>query len=77
MPEARKEPGNECERHAAGGDHRELWNQWQQTKEYWQDAKSEEFERKYLQELVTSVDKTVSVIEQLDKLITKIRKDCE
>lgn len=56
---------------------RELWNQWQQTKECWQDAKSEEFERKYLEELVSGVDKAVSVIEQLDKLITKIRKDCE
>lgn len=56
---------------------KELWNQWQQTKAYWKDAKSEEFEHKYLDELVSSVDKTVTVIEQLDKLISKIKKDCE
>jgi hypothetical protein len=56
---------------------KELWTQWQQTREYWRDAKSEEFEHKYLEELLASVDKTVTVIEQLDKLITKIRKDCE
>ena len=56
---------------------KELWNQWQQTKEYWRDSKSDEFEHRYLEELVASVDKTVMVIEQLDKLITKIRKDCE
>jgi hypothetical protein len=56
---------------------KELWRQWQETKEYWQDTKSQEFERRYLEELVASVDKAVGVIEQLDKLIMKIRKDCE
>jgi hypothetical protein len=56
---------------------KDLWLQWQQTREYWQDAKSEEFEKKYLEELVSSVDKTVSVIDQLDKLTSKIRSDCE
>jgi hypothetical protein len=56
---------------------KELWLQWQQTKEVWTDEKSAEFESKYLQELFASADKTVAVIEQLDKLIGKIRKDCE
>ncbi len=56
---------------------RELWVQWQQTRQSWADDKSREFEQKYLQELVQSVDKTVAVIEQLDKLITRIKKDCE
>ena len=51
--------------------------QWQQTKEYWKDAKSQEFERHYMEELLTSVDKAVTVIEQLDKIVTKIRNDCE
>lgn len=55
----------------------ELWMKWQQTKELWQDAKSLEFEQNYLGELRPAVDKTVDVIEQLDKLLTKIRKDCE
>lgn len=56
---------------------KQLWLDWQQTKEQWADAKSQEFERKFLLELFSSVDKTVTVIEQLDKLMTKIRKDCE
>jgi len=56
---------------------RELWLQWQQTKQYWADDKSREFEQKYLQELVQSVDKSVAVIEQLDKLISRIKRDCE
>jgi hypothetical protein len=55
----------------------QLSNQWQRTKEQWQDAKCEEFDQKYIQELLTSVDKAVTVMEQLDKLTTKIRHDCE
>ena len=56
---------------------RELWAQWQRTKDEWRDAKSQEFEHRFMEELLASVDRTVTVIEELDKLITKIRKDCE
>jgi len=56
---------------------KELWNQWKITRESWRDAKSLEFERKYLEDLIASVDKTVAIIEQIDKVMTKIRKDCE
>ena len=56
---------------------KELRTHWQETKAYWKDAKCEEFERRFMEELLASVDRTVTVIEQLDKLATKIRKDCE
>ena len=56
---------------------KELRVQWQQTQEHWADAKSQEFEQKFLQELFASVERSVAVIEQLDKVITKIKKDCE
>ena len=56
---------------------KELAIHWRETKNYWRDSKSQEFEHKYLDELVSSVDRAVMVIEQLDKLITKIKKDCE
>jgi len=56
---------------------KEIMLQWQQTKNYWGDAKSREFEQKYLQELGSGVDKAVAVIDQLDKLIAKIKHDCE
>jgi thymidylate synthase len=56
---------------------KDLWGQWQQTKAYWKDSKAQEFEDKYLAELIATVDKTVAVIEQLDKLLQKIRRDCE
>ena len=56
---------------------KELRAQWLDTKHYWKDAKSQEFERRFMEELLASVDRTVTVMEQLDKLLTKIRKDCE
>jgi hypothetical protein len=56
---------------------RELWNQWMTTKDSWQDAKALEFEKKYLDDLLSSVNKAVIVIEELDKLAGKIKKDCE
>ena len=56
---------------------KELWTQWQETRAVWRDAKAEEFQHKYLEELVSGVDKTVAVIEQLDKLLLKIKHDCE
>ena len=50
---------------------------WLETKEYWSDAKSQEFEHKYLDELFASVGRAVIVIDQIDKLVSKIKKDCE
>ena len=56
---------------------KELSNRWDETKNYWRDAKSQEFEQRYLAELFANVDKTVMVMEKLDELLTKVRKDCE
>jgi hypothetical protein len=60
-----------------GGLTRELWMQWQHTKDYWHDARAREFESKYMEELVATVDRTVTTIEQLDKLVAKVKRDCE
>lgn len=56
---------------------RELTLQWDETKNHWRDTKSLEFERRYLQELLAYVDRTVMVIEKLDELLKKVRSDCE
>ncbi len=56
---------------------REVSNQWDQTKHYWQDAKCQEFEREYIELLQTSVEKAITVIDELDKLMAKIRNDCQ
>jgi len=56
---------------------KELRVQWHQTRESWADDKAREFEQRFLAELFAGVDKTVTVIEQLDKLLANIRQDCE
>lgn len=56
---------------------KELSLQWGETKNYWRDAKTLEFEHRYIEELIIRVDKTVTVIEKLDALLDKVRKDCE
>jgi len=50
---------------------------WGQVKDSWRDAKSQEFERNYLEPLKSNITMAVAVIEKLDKLLTKVRKDCE
>ena len=47
---------------------RELANQWLHTKEHWRDAKSQEFDRQYMQELVVSVDRALTVLEEAGRL---------
>ncbi|MBI3876069.1 MAG: hypothetical protein HY300_08975 [Verrucomicrobia bacterium] len=56
---------------------KELSARWDETKEQWRDAKCDEFQHKYMDELFASVDTSLGVIEQLDKLAAKIRSDCE
>ena len=56
---------------------KELALQWEQTKNYWRDAKSAEFEHKYIEELLVGVDKAAMVIDKLDELVRKVIKDCE
>jgi hypothetical protein len=56
---------------------KELSNRWDETKNYWRDAKSQEFEQRYMIELFANVDRTVTVMEKLHELLTKVRNDCE
>ncbi|HXF10473.1 MAG TPA: hypothetical protein VN625_06780 [Desulfuromonadaceae bacterium] len=56
---------------------RELALKWEQTKNYWRDQKSMEFEHRYLEELFAGVDKTVLIVDKLDELLKKVRSDCE
>jgi hypothetical protein len=56
---------------------RELLLQWDETKNHWRDAKSEEFERKFMGELSAHVNRATVVLEQLEELLKKVRSDCE
>ena len=51
--------------------------EWEQTKHYWNDAKSREFEQRFLSELFSGVAQTVNHIESLERVLAKIRQDCE
>ncbi|MDB6059199.1 MAG: hypothetical protein JWO95_3043 [Verrucomicrobiales bacterium] len=55
----------------------ELFNRWRETQQYWRDQKAAEFDRLYMEELNASVNAAAGVIDQLDKIIAKIKKDCE
>jgi hypothetical protein len=56
---------------------RELSLQWSETRNHWHDAKSEEFDRKFMVELSAHMNRAVVVLEQLEELLKKVRSDCE
>ncbi len=49
--------------------HRDLREQWNRTLHTWQDVKSIEFERRFLQPLGPDVRRALEGIEELEKLI--------
>lgn len=56
---------------------KELALHWRATTESWADTRSREFEQKFINDLLASVERAVPVFENLDKVIKKIRSDCE
>lgn len=51
--------------------------EWQETKDHWRDAKSQEFEVRFLEKLADHVSKAKPVMEEIDTLLGRVRKDCE
>jgi hypothetical protein len=56
---------------------RDISLEWAETKNYWRDVKSEEFERRFMSELTVHVNRAVLVLDQMDELLKKVRSDCE
>lgn len=56
---------------------KELAAEWANTKQYWNDAKSREFEKRFLEELMAGVNHAVTNIESLERILNRIRDDCE
>ena len=56
---------------------KELRAEWGQTKQHWNDAKSLEFEKRFLNDLFTGVHQAIADIDALEQVVTKIRNDCE
>ena len=55
---------------------RELHAAWQQTRQHWNDAKSLEFEKRFLDDLMANVNQAVANIDALERVLTKIHDDC-
>lgn len=51
--------------------------EWEHTSAYWRDAKHDEFDRKYLENLPHDVSRSAIVIKEIAALLDKVRKDCE
>ena len=51
--------------------------EWAQTQHHWNDAKSREFEQRFLADLFTGVNQAITQIESLERVLAKIRQDCE
>jgi len=51
--------------------------EWEQASASWRDAKHDEFDRKYLENLPNDVSRTAIVIKEIAAVLDKVRKDCE
>ena len=56
---------------------KELSLKWQETRARWQDGKAVQFERDYLEALPDHVQRTMSVMQDIDVLLKKVHSDCE
>ena len=56
---------------------RDISLEWAETKNYWRDVKSEEFDRRFMTELSAHVNRAILVLEQMEDLLKKVRNDCE
>ncbi len=56
---------------------RELFARWEEARRSWRDAKAVEFEKDYLAGLPQAVASATRVIEEIDRLLSKIHADCE
>jgi hypothetical protein len=56
---------------------KELAAEWANTRQYWNDTKSLEFEKRFLNELFSGVNQAITNIEHLERVLTKIHSDCE
>jgi len=56
---------------------KDLRAEWVETKQYWSDAKSLEFEKRFLDELNSGVNQAIASIDALERILNKVRDDCE
>ncbi|NLT71728.1 MAG: hypothetical protein GXX91_13700 [Verrucomicrobiaceae bacterium] len=56
---------------------RDLLRIWRETRESWRDEKGREFDTLYMQPMFDSVDHAARAIDDLDKVLKKLKDDCE
>ena len=56
---------------------RELLSAWGETRQDWRDEKAVEFEKRFLDELNTSVNAAVTNIDSLERILKQIHTDCD
>ena len=56
---------------------KELSVDWRETRASWRDLKSQEFERKYLEEIPDHAAQATAVMAEIEILLRRVRSDCE
>lgn len=56
---------------------RELQQEWAATREVWRDRKAGEFHHDYMQPLLDAVDNAARAMDDLDRILRKLKEDCE
>ena len=56
---------------------KELSRSWQETQDFWRDQKRKDFDETYMRPLFDTIENAVVAMEDLDKILKKIRQDCE
>ncbi len=56
---------------------KELGAEWHTAKESWRDVKAREFEEKFVDPLPGYIARASRMMDEVDALLRKVRKDCE
>ena len=55
----------------------DLARKWDVTREQWHDVKSAAFDQEYLADLFATVPRSGPAFDDLEKVIERVRRDCE
>jgi len=56
---------------------KDLAARWRETREDWRDDRAREFEQRYMDDLLSSVTTTLNSLDNLERILNRIRDDCE
>jgi hypothetical protein len=56
---------------------KDLTAKWRETRESWRDETAREFEKRYMDELLSSMTNALNQIDKLEHTLNHIRHDCE